>query len=63
VPKTYCPECDAVISVANPREGDEISCRGCGTEMEVINARPFEVDFPLDYYDDWEDTGYEDDED
>jgi lysine biosynthesis protein LysW len=53
--KTYCPNCDAVISADNPREGTMITCRGCGQELEVISADPFEVDFPLDYDEDWDD--------
>jgi len=34
-----------------------ITCRECGTELEIISTDPFEVDFPLDYdYDeeDWD---------
>ena len=57
MPKTYCPECDAVISVGDPHEGDRISCRECGTKLEVISASPFDVDYPYD--DDWDDTGHE----
>ena len=56
--KAYCPNCDSVISVENPRLGAMISCSDCGQELEVISTSPFEVDFPLD--DDWE---YEDEED
>ena len=32
-----------------------ITCRECGTELEIISIDPFEVDFPLDYYDDSDD--------
>jgi lysine biosynthesis protein LysW len=55
MPKTYCPNCDAVISVESPREGASITCRECGTELEVISVSPFEVDYPLDYDEDWDD--------
>jgi alpha-aminoadipate carrier protein LysW len=57
MPKTYCPECDTVISVNNPREGATIRCPECGEELEIVSADPFEVDFPLD--DDWDDDGDE----
>jgi alpha-aminoadipate carrier protein LysW len=50
--KTYCPECDAVISVNDPREGANIKCPECGVELEIIATDPFEVDYPLD--DDWD---------
>ena len=58
--KTTCPDCDAVIRVENPREGDEISCRECGTKLEVISVRPFDVDYPYD--DDWDDDDDDDDD-
>jgi alpha-aminoadipate carrier protein LysW len=53
--KTYCPNCDAVISMDNPREGTMTTCRECGVELEIISTDPFEVDFPLDYDEDWDD--------
>ncbi len=53
--KTYCPDCDAVISMENPREGAMITCRECGAELEIISTSPFEVDYPLDFDEDWSD--------
>lgn len=54
--KTYCPNCDAVISVKKPSEGAYIKCLECGVELEIISTDPFEVDFPQDReYQDWED--------
>ena len=55
MPKTYCPNCDALISVEKPRVGATVKCRECDIELEVISANPFEVDFPLDYVDEWDD--------
>jgi lysine biosynthesis protein LysW len=52
--KAYCPNCDAAVIKDNPRVGTMISCRDCGTELEIISTNPFEVDFPLDYGDDEE---------
>ena len=54
MPKTYCPNCDADISVDNPRDGAQIKCPECGTELEIISTNPFEVDFPLDFEDEEE---------
>jgi lysine biosynthesis protein LysW len=62
MPSTYCPNCDAVVTVSDPHEGAMISCRQCGQELEIISTRPFEVDFPLDYDEDWDDE-YDDDDD
>jgi lysine biosynthesis protein LysW len=59
--KTYCPSCDAVVSVDKPRLGDMVICRECDTKLEIISTDPFELDFPLDYDDDWDDDW--DDED
>ena len=54
MPKTYCPDCDAVISVDDPREGAMIKCPECDMELEIISLDPFEVDFPLDSEDEEE---------
>jgi len=68
MPKTYCPACDAVVSVDNPRMGGLVTCRECGAKLEVISTSPFEVDFPLEEdeweweEDEWEDE-WEDEED
>jgi lysine biosynthesis protein LysW len=62
MPKTYCPECDAVISVEHPRDGAMIDCHVCGERLEIISVDPFEVDFPLDD-DDWEEEEEEEEED
>ena len=43
---TYCPNCDTIVSVDNPREGAMITCRECGVKLEITSADPFEVDFP-----------------
>jgi lysine biosynthesis protein LysW len=51
MPKTRCPNCDVTVKMEEPREGVIIICPGCGVELEVINADPFEVDFT----DDWQD--------
>lgn len=45
MPRTRCPNCDALVKVAKPREGEEIICPECGVELEIINVDPLEVDF------------------
>ena len=54
MPRAYCPSCNAMISVENPENGAMIVCRECRQELEIISTRPFEVDFPLDYGEDWD---------
>jgi lysine biosynthesis protein LysW len=60
--KAYCPDCDAVITVDNPRTGEFIRCGQCGYELEIISTHPFEVDYPLDYDSGWDDEEEEEDE-
>lgn len=62
MPKTYCPDCDAAISIANPSAGDRLNCPDCNVELEVISTDPLDVYFPFD--EDWdEDEDDDDDED
>ena len=60
---TYCPNCDAAITVSQPRVGAMVTCRECETELEVISVSPFELDFPLEYDQDWDDDWDDDDDD
>jgi Zn finger protein HypA/HybF involved in hydrogenase expression len=53
MPKTYCLQCDCVISVQDPHVGDVITCPECDQRLEIIDTDPLEVDYPLD--DDWDD--------
>ncbi len=59
-PETLCPECDAVISIRNPRDGAQLRCPECNVELEVISTDPFEVDLPYDegWYADSEEDDY-----
>ena len=54
MPRTFCPNGDAAISVKQPRTGSAVKCWNCDTEMEVICTNPLEVEFPLDYGEDWD---------
>lgn len=60
MPKAYCPSCDGVISVEKPKLGSAVRCRECDTQLEVISVDPFEVDFPLDYEEGWDDDADKD---
>ena len=57
---TYCPECDAVIKVNNPRIGAKIRCHDCDVELEVIETDPLDVYFIYD--DDWGEDWDDDDD-
>ena len=59
MPATYCPECDAVISMDNPQDGAQFRCPECNVELEVISTDPFEVYFT--YEEEWDADWKEDD--
>lgn len=43
---TPCPECGAIIPIAEHTQvGERLICPGCGAKLEVINADPPEVDW------------------
>jgi alpha-aminoadipate carrier protein LysW len=62
--ETYCPECDAVITMNAPQVGAVVHCPGCNVELEVVSIDPLDVYFPFDedWHDDtwgadWDDAG------
>jgi hypothetical protein len=63
--KTYCLDCEEPIRLAMPlRVGQRITCDNCGTEMEVVETTPLELDWAFDDPIEWEEDGEEwDDED
>lgn len=59
MPNTKCPMCGANVSVAsNAKEGDMVYCDACDAELEVVNTKPLELDWPLDDFDE-DDYEYE----
>jgi lysine biosynthesis protein LysW len=66
--KTYCPECDAVITIDDPELGALFKCPECEAELEVISSHPLDVYFHFEeeWGDDWdkdEDWDSSDDDD
>ena len=65
--KAKCPMCGAGVNVpTNAKEGDLVFCDACDAELEIVNLKPLELDWPLDDYDfdeDYEEYEYEDDDD
>jgi alpha-aminoadipate carrier protein LysW len=59
----YCPDCDARITLKSPQLGQQVICRACGAELEVVDLSPLELDWALDEpYDDDDEYEYVDDE-
>jgi alpha-aminoadipate carrier protein LysW len=58
-----CPECEADVDVDADEidKGDVITCRECGSDLEVISLSPLEFDIAEDEDEDKLDEG--DDED
>lgn len=44
----YCPDCDASLRLKSVRLGQQISCRECGTLLEVVGMNPVELDWAFD---------------
>jgi len=59
MPSACCPQCDAVITVNQPRDGTRIMCPGCNVELEIVSTDPFDVYFPFDHDEDWNGGRYE----
>ena len=64
-----CPMCGANVSVpTNAKQGDLVNCAGCDAELEIVNVKPLELDWPLDDYeydedyDDYDDDDFDDDD-
>jgi alpha-aminoadipate carrier protein LysW len=60
-----CVECDAELNIGGrARIGQRIVCPSCGAQLEVISARPLEVDIAYDDGEEWDDLdGYSLDDD
>lgn len=61
--KGFCPECDQDIDLGkSPREGQYVTCNGCGAYLQVIGLSPIELDWAgddsFDYDDDVDDDEY-----
>ncbi len=58
-----CPECSYEITLPSPREGQRIACPNCGADLEVISARPLELDWSYtEPEDDWETLDLDDED-
>lgn len=64
--KTYCPECDTVITMGDPELGALFKCPECDAELEVVSTDPFDVYFYFEeeWDDDWnKDEDWDSDDD
>ena len=71
---TFCLDCEAAVRLPEPlRIGQRIACAACGTEMEVVEISPLELDWAFEepagewdggtQNDDWDDEDDWDDDD
>jgi lysine biosynthesis protein LysW len=44
----YCPDCDATLRLKTVRLGQQITCRECGTILEIVELNPVELDWAFD---------------
>ena len=44
-----CPECGKNVTVGpEPKMGKMVTCKNCGTDLEIVWLDPLELDWPLD---------------
>ena len=48
-----CPECDAEIVLEKPMKGEIVVCPDCGTDLEVRNNEPLEIELAPQEEEDW----------
>jgi alpha-aminoadipate carrier protein LysW len=49
-----CPECDADVAIpADAMENELISCPDCGSELEIINLNPVQLELAPEVEEDW----------
>lgn len=51
--ETNCPECDALLSLIDPLEGEIVPCPDCGVELEVISLDPLILEMAPEVEEDW----------
>ena len=39
-----CVECEAEFDIDEPEVGELVSCPDCGLEMEILSAKPLELE-------------------
>lgn len=51
---TTCIECGSEVEVYEDAEvGEIVDCAGCGTELEVVDVSPVELDYAPELAEDW----------
>jgi len=52
--ESACPECDATIAFDRaPLNGQIAQCTDCGSELEVINTEPIQMELAPEVEEDW----------
>ena len=45
VAESVCPECDQALRLGHhPQEGQQVTCPGCKTDLEVVSLDPLDLD-------------------
>ena len=48
-----CPECEGLILLNNPLQGEIIPCAACGADLEVRSLDPLRLDLAPEEEEDW----------
>lgn len=50
---TECIECGLALQIANPVQGEIVTCGDCGVELEVTNLTPLALALAPEEQEDW----------
>lgn len=52
--RPLCPECDGEVDIpSDAMENELLSCAECGTELEIMNLDPIELELAPEVEEDW----------
>lgn len=48
-----CPECEGLIILVDPVQGEIVPCADCGVELEIISLKPLTLELAPEEEEDW----------
>jgi alpha-aminoadipate carrier protein LysW len=50
---TSCPECEGVLTLKDPMQGEIVPCAFCGADLEVRSLNPLRLELAPEEQEDW----------
>lgn len=51
--EALCPECEGVLAMQDPMEGEIVPCSFCGADLEVVSLEPVRLELAPVEEEDW----------